>query len=409
MKLSSNEWTCIASAMVLAVASAPSSALDGDRIRPSVGFVSFYSSNLFYLDDRLPNFNYPFLKDGQKSDVSYGGRLGLDADIPISRQTFTLRSQVTDSRYVTYDNLDYVGYGVNAALNWVVGSNWDGDVGWNSSQALGSFVDTRLNVRNLRNLVDFYGSGLYRIAPDWKLRGALRRSTLENSQFAFRSGNYEIMAYEFGSRYFSKGGDNYVGVNLRYSDGNFPDRVFVPGVSTVASSYQQYDAEGTVDWTYSGLSRLSGFLGYTVRRNSDLSQRDFSGPTARLTGTYGLSGTTAISATIRRELSFLETAISNVALLQGISIGPSFQTTEKLLLQASYSYLERTFLDNPGFVANPFPDRKDKTQSVSGSVTWSPLRNVQVSSTLSYEQRKSNALFLDYDVTSLFITGQITF
>lgn len=92
MKLSSNEWTCIASAMVLAVASAPSSALDGDRIRPSVGFVSFYSSNLFYLDDRLPNFNYPFLKDGQKSDVSYGGRLGLDADIPISRQTFTLRS-----------------------------------------------------------------------------------------------------------------------------------------------------------------------------------------------------------------------------------------------------------------------------------------------------------------------------
>lgn len=409
MRLSSNNWIHRALAVLLVAASAPSAALDGDRIRPSVGFVSSYSSNLFYVDDRLPNSFYPFLKNGQKDDVSYGARLGLDADIPISRQTFTLRSQVTDTRYVTYDNLDYIGYGVNAALNWVVGSNWDGDVGWNRSQALGSFIDTRLNVRNLRNLEDFYGSGLYRIAPDWKLRGAVRRSSLENSQSAFRTGNYQIMAYEFGSRYFSKGGDNYVGANLRYSDGDFPDRVFVPGVSTLTTSYQQYDAEGTVDWRYSGLSRLSGFLGYTVRRSADLSQRDFSGPTARLTGTYGLSGTTAISVTLRRELTFLETSISNAALLQGVSIGPSFHVTEKLLVQANYSYLQRTFLDNPGFVANPFPDRKDKIQTVSGTVTWTPLRNVQVSSTLAYDQRKSNAQFFDYDAVTLFVSGQITF
>lgn len=374
-----------------------------------MGVVSNYFTNLFYLDDRLPDSASPFLKDGQKSDLSYGARLGLDADIPISRQMLTLRSQLTDNRYVTYDNLNFVGYNVNGELDWVVGSNWDGDVGISRYQNLGSFVDTRLNVRNLRTTTELYGSGMYRIAPDWKLRLAVRNLQLDNSEDAFRNGNYEVTSYEGGSRYFSKGGDNYVGATLRYSDGRFPDRVFIPGVSTFANSYSQYDAALNVDWRYSGLSKLTGFVGLTARRNDGLSERDFTGPTARLSATYGLSGITAINASIWRELTFLETATSNVALIQGISLGPSYQLSEKLMLQANYSYYERKFLDNPGFVVSAFPDRKDKVNSLSGTAVWRPLRNAQVSATLAYDRRTSNVPFADYDAVTLFASAQLTF
>jgi exopolysaccharide biosynthesis operon protein EpsL len=399
----------IALAAFFAMSTGPTLALDGDRIRPSVGFVANYSSNLFYVDDRLPDRFYPFLRDGQKSDLSYGARLGLDADIPWSRQLIAVRAQATNNRYVTYDNLDYVGYNFGATLNWVVGSDWDGDAGWSRGQSLGSFVDTRLNVRNLRTAEDLFGSALFRIAPDWKLRAGLRNSRLDNSQASFRSGNYDVTSLEAGSRYFSKGGDNYVGGNLRYSDGRFPERVFVPGVSTTSNRYTQYDLEGTVDWHYSGLSMLSGFFGLTVRQSEGLSQRDFAGPTARLTGVYGLDGITALNVTLRRELTFLETATANATLVQGVSFGPSFQWSEKLLAQANYSYSERKYLDNPGFIANPFPDRKDRIQGLSGTVAWAPLRKVQVSATLSYDKRTSNAPFSNYDAVSMFVSGQITF
>ena len=76
-------------------------ALEGDRIRPSVGAVYTYTDNVYYLDERVtPNF----LKGGQRSDQILGLRLGLDADHYWQRQTFTLRSTITDNRHVTYDN-----------------------------------------------------------------------------------------------------------------------------------------------------------------------------------------------------------------------------------------------------------------------------------------------------------------
>jgi len=387
----------------------PAAALDGDRIRPFVGLQSVYSSNLFYLDDRVPDQFYPNLKNGQRSDISYGALVGLNADVPISRQVFSLRSQATNNRYLTYNYLDYLGYNVNANLDWVVGSNWDGNAGVSWAQALGSFADTRLTERNLRNTQSVFASAMYRTAPDWKLRVAVNQTSIENSAAAFRGNNLDTMAYEVGSRYYSKGGDNFLGALIGYTDGRYPDREFVPGVSTRASSFQEYRIAGTVDWRYSGLSKLSGYIALTSRSNQDLSERDYTGPTARLTGTYGLSGVTAINVTYRRELAVLETPTSNLTLTEGVSIGPSFQLSAKLQAQANYTYSIRTFLDNPGFVVTSLPDRKDTIQGLSGTLVWLPLRNAQVNTTVSYDTRETNAPFANYNVLSVFLSGQISF
>ncbi|MBX9965674.1 MAG: outer membrane beta-barrel protein [Burkholderiales bacterium] len=383
-------------------------ALEGDRIRPSVGLNYTYVSNLFYLDDRIPDSQLPFLKNGQRSDNILGLRAGLDADIPVSRQMFTIRANATDNMYATYDNLDYVSYNLRGTWNWVVGSDWDGDVGIAHYQALGSFADVNFNVRNIRNTDEYFASGMYRIASDWKLRAAVRNTQLRNSAASFATTDRNDNVYEFGSRRYSKGGDNFLGVNFRMIDGRFPNRQVVAG-STVDNSYRQYTLEGTVDWRYSGQSKLSGALGWTNRLHDQISQRNFSGITGRLTAVYSPSGIVGLNAAVFREIGDYQDITASYILTQGVRIGPSYAVSEKLALQANYQYSVREFLGDPNFLVNPQPTRKDDINSLSGTVIWSPLRNAQISATLSYDMRTSNRVNLDYDVTTFFVGGQITF
>ncbi|MEO8038759.1 MAG: XrtB/PEP-CTERM-associated polysaccharide biosynthesis outer membrane protein EpsL [Betaproteobacteria bacterium] len=387
----------------------PAHALDGDRIRPNVGATYTYVSNLFYLDDSIPTQNLPFLKDGQKNDQILGLRAGLDADIQVSRQVFRLRSSATDNRYATYDNLDYVSYNVRGAWDWMVGPDWDGDVGISQAQVLGSFADINFNVRNVRKTQELFASGMYRLTPDWKLRAAMRRLTLDNSAAAFTSTDREDMFYELGSRYYSKGRDNYLGLNLRVIDGTFPNREVVPGVSTIDNSYRQYTLEGVMDWRYSGLSQISGSLGWTNRLHDQLPERDFSGVTGRLSGLYSPSGTLGFNAAVFREIGGFDDVTSSYILTQGVQFGPNYIYSDKLTFQASYSYRNRKFLGDPGFVLTSLPVRVDDVQSLSASAIWSPRRNVQVNATLSYDTRTSNRQFREYHVTTFFTAVQLTF
>lgn len=386
-------------------------ALDGDRIRPSVGLNYTYASNLFYLDDRIPDSALPFIKNGQRSDNILGLRAGLDADIPVSRQVFTLRANATDNMYQTYDSLDYVSYNVRGVWNWMVGSDWEGDLGLTKVQALGSFADLnnlQRDTRNIRNTHEYFASALYRMSPDWKLRAAARNTQLENSAASFAVTDRNDNIYEIGSRRYSKGGDNYVGINFRAIDGRFPNREVVAN-STIDNSYREYTLEGTVDWRYSGQSKLSGSLGWTNRLHDQISQRNFSGITGRLTAVYSPSGVIGLNASIFRELGDYQDVTTSYILTQGIRIGPSYSVSEKLSLQGYYQYSVREFLGDPGFVVTGLPTRKDDINSIAGTVTWSPLRNVQISSTLSYDTRSTNRPLFDYNATTFYVDGQITF
>jgi exopolysaccharide biosynthesis operon protein EpsL len=391
----------------LLAASGSAHALQGDRIRPSVGVVSNYYSNLFYVDDRIPADLVPFLKNGQKSDWSYGLKAGLDADIPVSRQVFTLRSNVTQNNFATYDNLDNTSYNARGVWNWVAGSSWDGDVGVQHSDSLGSFVDTRGNVKNLRKTDQYFASAMYRVYYDWKLRAALSYLELQNSDPRFRAGNRNDTTYELGSRYYSKGGDNYVGLNFRAIDGVFPNRQVFPG-ATVDNSYRQYTVETVVDWRYSPVTFLEGAVGWTNRLHEQISARNFSGITGRVVWGYGISGATSLNTTLFREIGALETVTSNYILTQGIRFGPSWRYSEKLTLQANAGFSNRQFLGDPLIVLGA-PVRKDDVWTVSGSASWTPVYRAQVSGTVSYDTRTSNAILADYTAVTVFLSAQYTF
>jgi exopolysaccharide biosynthesis operon protein EpsL len=395
-----------AAAVLLAIA-APSQALQGDRVRPSVGVVANYYSNLFYLDDRIPSAAIPFLKNGQKSDWSRGLRVGLDADLTASRQTFLLRSSVSQNNFSTYSTLDNTAYDVRGTWNWVAGSRWDGDAAATFSESLGSFIDTRGSQKNIRKVNTYSASAMYRVLYDWKLRAALGYYELQNSDPLFLSANRRETSYELGSRYYSKDEDNFVGLNFRAIDGVFPNRQqFL--VSTANDTFRQFTAEGVVNWRYSQLTSLEGAIGWTNRLHDQISIRNFSGLTGRLVWNYGLTGATSMNTTVFREISTPETVGANYALTQGVRAGPVWRYSEKLSFQATAGFSNRRFLGDP-LTANTGTIRVDDLWTASGSVLWTPSRRTQVDATVSYDKRTSNAVLFDFTGVSVFLAARYNF
>lgn len=389
------------------IAAAPVHALQGDRIRPSVGVVTNYYSNLFFLDNRAPVDQLSFLKNGQKSDWSRGLRVGLDADIAASRQTFLLRSNVTRNNFSTYNALDNMSYDLRGTWNWVVGSRWDGEAGATVSESLGSFIDTRSSGKNMRKTNTYSASAMYRFSYDWKLRTALGYYELQNSDPLFLSANRRETSYELGSRYYSKDEDNFLGFNLRGIDGVFPNRQQLLG-STSNDVYRQFTAEGVVNWRYSPLTSLEGAIGWTNRLHDQVSIRNFSGLTGRLVWTYGLTGATSLNATVFREITTPETVGANYALTQGWRAGPVWRYGEKLTLKANAGFSNRRFLGDP-LTAVTGKVREDNLWVLSTSAVWSPRARLEVDASLSYDKRQSNAILFDFTALTLLLSAQYIF
>jgi hypothetical protein len=176
----------------------------------------------------------------------------------------------------------------------------------------------------------------------------------------------------------------------------------------VDNSYRQFTAETVVDWRYSPTTFLEGAIGWTNRLHDQVSARNFSGVTGRIVWAYGISGATSINTTLFREIGAVETVTSNYILTQGIRVGPSWRYSEKLTLQANAGFSNRQFLGDPLIVIGA-PVRKDDVWSASGSAVWSPLYRAQVSATISYDTRTSNAVLADYSAITIFASAQYTF
>ncbi len=405
----------MAGVLLLACAAAPVHALEGDRIRPSVGLTYTYTDNVFYLDDRFPNAGAPFLKNNQRHDTTLGLRLGFDVDHYWNRQTFVLRSQLTENRHVTYSSLDYQAYNVRGTWNWVVGERWDGDAGIEKTQVASNLYDFFANdqrqTRNLRTQTVMSATAMLRMSADWKLRAGIRFADIENSLARFSGADQQQWITEVGTRHYSKGTDDFLGLTFRYLDGTFPNRTVIAG-STIDNSFQQYTLEGNVEYQLSGLTRITGSAGLTTRRHPQVSQRDFTGPTGRVNVTYRQSEKTTWATAVFQEIGGWEDATSSYILTRGFTVTPSYSISDKLVAQANYGLRRRSFEGDPNFVVNTNDMRIDQIHSWSATLSWLPLRRTRVDTTLSYDKRKANAAFgnfADFDVLTLYVSGQLTF
>lgn len=167
-----------------------------------------------------------------------------------------------------------------------------------------------------------------------------------------------------------------------------------------------------MEYQLSGLTRITGSAGLTTRQHQQVSQRNFTGPTGRVNITYRQSDKTTWTTSVFQEIGAWEDATSSYLLTRGFTITPSYSISEKLVAQGNYGLRRRSFEGDPNFVTTTTDKRIDQIHSISATLSWLPLRQTRIDTTLSYDKRKANAAFgsfADFDATSLYVSAVLTF
>ena len=383
---------------------------EGDVLNFIVGYSITYDDNLF----RLPSDPAPGQIVGvtSRSDTIQTGILGFTLDKPVARQRFLVDASFNSSRFSENSRLNYDGHNLRGRWLWELGNRWKGEVGAEATRTLQSFADIRVAAKDLIDYRRFYGSANYWYHPEWSAFVGASSADSTNSSELLRANDYRADYLELGLRFVPPTG-NQIALKVRHTDGSYPNRdIVVVGnlvLSTVDKSYVQDDLELSTDWRPTGESHIVARVAWTSRRNENLPERDFSGPTGRLLYDWAVTGKTALNLTLFREIGATDELTAAYVVSNGISVTPTWTPTAKVSVQGTLSYILRDYQDDPGFVIAAGPQREDRVRTASLTTTYLPLRSLQLSLTLQKQRRSSNIPSNEYDDNLAIGSAQFTF
>lgn len=350
-----------------------------------------YDSNLFRLSDDANA--QAVIGSSDRSDFIYRLGAGGKYEIWQSRQKFILDANISEYKYQNFDNLDNTSSDLRGIWQWQAGNDWNGNLGIGHKRYLESFEYIQQNIRDMINLEQVYGSANYLLNSHLKLtldsvfndighgdksRGALD-ARISNTAFTV---NWVTPA------------QNTVGLQFRTADARFSDPNFI-GAIPIDNAYSEHEYSLVTHWIASGVSELTGRVGYTQRKFDELPNRNFSDPTWRLTYLWQVTGKTSLEFATWREIQNFQDLTSNFVRATGVGIVPTWSVTHQLVLRGKVSYENRRFVGDPGIV--PIVERReDKFHLYQLSALWTPLRLTEVGLTVESGRRTSNEALGDY-------------
>jgi exopolysaccharide biosynthesis operon protein EpsL len=387
-----------------AAVSPPLQALNNDTLFLRGTTSMTYDSNVFRISDDLSNAAAESILQGEgRSDLIWGLGAGLRMDLPVSRQRFRLDLSATRYQYNDFDQLDYTGYGLEGIWDWRVGNDWYGQVNLGARQARQTYsTDIAVLVPRLYRTYDALVDVRHALTPQWELQTSLSASETDYKDDVFRVDDFEYWAADVGASYRTALG-NSTGVRLRYEDGNWPNRP--PGA--IEDEYTQYTLSAVLDWRLTGKSRLYGDAGYTFRDQSASNDRDFDGPSGRLTYEYSVTHKSTLRASLYQTRGAVEDFTATYIKTTGVDLAWHQQATSKITLQASASFREQDYLGEslvPGVQR-----RRDDLTTFGLVASYQATRTLSVSAGAQYDERSSNIPLGDYDAYTLYLSALIEF
>jgi exopolysaccharide biosynthesis operon protein EpsL len=334
-----------------------------------------------------------------KADTVYRAGVGLKAGLPFNRQRVLLDFQVQNVNYHSFDVLDHTAYRASGAWNWQAGDQWSGAIGYSQREFLANLADIQAPIKDMITENRAFASGGFRFTPRWRIRGALDWTRWDHSDPTRDSLDANIPSGTIGLDYVTPLG-NSVGVQSKYSVGDYPNRQVVAG-STVDNSYKELESSAVMHWIFTSKSIFDARAGYTSRRQDQVPQRDFDGFTGRLNYDWFIGPRTLLNFAVWREIQSTEDISASYILSEGWGIGPAWAPTSKIVLQAKYIREDRDYRGDPGFVVSGGPPREDTFRGVRLNVGYAPRRNIQLSASAEGGDRESSVAGADYDYSAV--------
>lgn len=351
-------------------------------IKPYVG------ANISY-DDNVFRFNSPDQAEAAfgssvTSDIVKRLDFGVNVNLRLSRQVFTLASNINESRYDRFELLDNTGKSNKLAWNWRLGNDIYGELSASENQAIAGFTEVRQPVKNLRTTSRQIASVHWDFHPDWTVDAVRDHVKTENELISLNGSDRDDDAFEVGLRYQNPLGTQ-LGLAYRILDSDFPNRA----ISILGGETSKKDIIVTAAWLPTAKTKISTRVSQVNITYKDTSQRDFNGLSQRWNLDHTLTGKTAINLTAYRDVSPVDDVFSTYVKTKGFGVNPVWNPTSKISVRAGLGYEERDYLGSSGFLLVD-TDRYDETKNASLSVSYTPTNKSVVQIQYQGENRTSN-------------------
>ena len=370
-----------------------------DAFQANVNIGVMHDNNLFRLPDADPRL---FGVDpNNKSDTAFIKGVGLKYDKVLSRQRLIADLSLSETTFDKNTDLDYTGYDGRLAWMWRIGNDWDGEASYRKRKTLGGFADELLKVQDLVESEWYRFTAGYQVDARWRVSGELNKDTQSHSAANQRSLDVDSKTAGVGVMYRTPA-DNSIGLQARRTDREYPNRTTL-GLNNNHTE-DRINLVGL--WRVTGITRLDLQAGHVDVSHDQFPDRDFSGFTWRAAGIWDATGKFRMSVAGYKDVRLYEDRETDYIVVHGISITPIYVITSKITVQGDFLYERRDF--------RPITVREDNFRLAKLGVTYSPLRNVDL--TLSFEtgERKSNVVLgnisvFSYDYQAWFGTAKISF
>jgi exopolysaccharide biosynthesis operon protein EpsL len=378
---------------------------DERRFRFSVFGGLEQDNNPFRLSDSVNP--QTVLGSSEKSDTLRRGGIGLKADLPQSRQRFLIDVAAELNDYSRFSVLDHTAYRAIGTWKWRAGPNWSGDIGYGRRRFLASLSEIQAPIKDLITEDRAFGTSNVMVTPRWRVRGEADYTRWDHGEATREALDARIWSATGGLDYVTPQG-NSVGGQIKYTDGEYPNRQVVPG-GTVDNQFEEYEASVVMRYGVTGKSTLYGRAGYTNRWHEQVTERNFDGFTGRLDYDWFVGPKTLLGFSAWREIRSTEDLSASYVLATGWAVGPGWAPTSKLLVQARYIREDLEYSGDPGFVISGTPPREDTFRGLQLFGGYAPQRNIRLSIGLKIGDRESNAVSREYDYQAISANAKVQF
>lgn len=407
----------LAVVFALALVSSPSARAETSPYYIGASQEFSHNSNLFRVGD----------SQASRSDTISSTGLLAGIDQPFGRQRLRVDGTLQTNRFSNNPDLNNIGYGLNAALDWATINRLSGTVSYFANQNLANYGTPntlQITSRNIQKTQQFLTQAVLGGVTILSFTGGYSHRTVDYSAPAYDAQQFEQDSGNLGLRYRFSGALD-VGGSLRMTRGRYPHFQRAGG-GFEADTLDRRDFDLSSNWTPTGATSLSARVSFGRETHSVSSQRDFSGVTGSLSIDHNPGGKLRFAALLSRdtgvENSFLtlfdingaptRVVADNSRLSTAAQLSANYEATAKIQLNATVRVSQRSLVDtltlsNGGAATGN--TGSDTVSSVAFGANYAPLRNLLLACNVGREDRRtSSALSSAYGVNSVGCLAKYT-
>jgi hypothetical protein len=343
-----------------------------------------YDSNLL----RLPSGS----NDDLVTRAGLGGR--IDQRI-VGRQTLHAEGRVDGYLYDRYSALNNVAYAGLAEWRYELGNDLAGTLTASRRRYEASLAEIQAPLYDPITETALGATARYAVGPNVRLRGGLNYVHADRPARDFV--NIRTLT-GVGALEYVTALNNMIGIEVQEAKGDAPVDQFVDPLRLfVNNDFRQRDVSLIGAWGASPTLHVAGRVGRTTRSYTELTGRDFSGPTWSIAAQWFPTAKTVIALESAKTLtSVIDIGGASHVVGKGWAVGPGWAVTAKLNLQARYFKQHQEFLGDPNAALGLTPIRQEEVSGVRLGAYWEYNRRLHYQLSVEHGNRDSNFAGRDY-------------